>query len=430
MARLVSGDTVFKNRLSANIAYMLMWQAGNYLVPLLTFPFLTRTLGVRGFGEFSLAFAIVAYISLVTDWGFALGATGEVARHREDHARITKIFWDVLTAKMLLVTLCLVVLGIATLTIASARVMAPALFSASLGVVAAALTTNWCLQGLERLGSFALAATLGKMLTVPAILLLVHAPDDAWLAILIQSLGSGVAAIASIVLLRRLRVIGRISVSLAGAVDQLRKGWHLFLSSAAVNIYTSTNAVVIGVVAGASGIAIYAAADRLRTAAQCVVSPISQAIYPHSNRLIAEDRGAGLAFGRKLLLVQGGVTAIISLSLLIGAPILIPLLAGPNFSSSIIVLQIMSPLPFLIGVSNVLGIQMMLPMQMQPQFSGILTRAAILNVAFVLPLTWFFAAKGTASGSVLAEMYVTGAMVAALRAQGFNVFAAKVRYGI
>lgn len=421
---------MFKNRLFANIAYMLMWQAGNYLIPLLTFPYLTRTLGVRGFGEFSFAFAIAAYISLVTDWGFALGATGEVARHREDHAKVTTIFWDVLTAKILLVTLCLVVLGIATLTIAPARAMAPALFAATLGVVAAALTANWCLQGLERLGSFALAATIGKMLTVPAILLLVHTPDDAWLAILIQSLGSGVAAVASIVLLRRLRVIGRISISMAGALDQIRKGWHLFLSSAAVNIYTSTNAVVVGVIGGPPGIAIYAAADRLRTAAQGVVSPISQAIYPHSNRLIAEDRSAGLAFGRKLLLIQGGVTAIISLALLIGAPVLIPLLAGAAFSPAILVLQLMSPLPFLVGVSNVLGIQMMLPMQMQAQFSGILTRAAILNVAVVLPLTWFFGAKGTAGGSVLAEIYVTGAMLAALRAQGFNVFAAKVRYGI
>jgi O-antigen/teichoic acid export membrane protein len=69
-----------RGKLGGNIASMIVWQLCNYVIPLLTFPYLTRVLGVGQFGVYALCFAIASYFVLITDWGFVLAAPGQLAR--------------------------------------------------------------------------------------------------------------------------------------------------------------------------------------------------------------------------------------------------------------------------------------------------------------------------------------------------------------
>jgi O-antigen/teichoic acid export membrane protein len=405
---------VTRQRLAGNMASMIAWQIASYVIPLLTFPYLTRVLDLKGYGEFAFSFSLVTYISLITDWGFSLSASGEIARSAGDRERITYIFWHTLLAKCALLGACLLALGLAVLSVPMLRGMAPVLAAASLLAVANALTVNWCLQGLERLGAFATAAMIGRALTVPATFLFVHDRGDAWIAALVQSGGGLAAAAISMLLLLRTHAVARPMISLAGVTGQLRDGWHLFLSTAAVNLYTTTNAAVLGFLAGPAGLAPYSAADRLRAAAQGVIQPISQAVYPHSNRLMAQDRAAGFRFARKLLLWQGLFTLVVSLVLLAGAPLIVRILAGPRFEAAVPILRVLAFIPMLVGISNVLGVQVMLPLGHKAPFSRILTGAAVVNLILVLPLTWAFGAMGTAAGTLAAEIFVVAAMLRAL----------------
>lgn len=402
----------------ANITSMTLWQASSYLIPLLTFPYLTRTLGVVAFGEYGLAFAIATYLMMVVDWGFALSASGAIARHRDDRDRMSAIFWETLLAKALLLLLCLAGLVIAVLLLPGLRMMAATLFAAAGMVLANVLTVNWCLQGLERMGSFATAATIGKALTVPATFLLVHSPSDAWIAAAIQSGGSVAGGLISILLLRRLGVIGWTRATLGGALGQVRDGWHLFVSALSAGVYSSANPVVLGAFGGATQLGVYAAADRLRSAAQGLISPISQAVYPHSMRVMAQDPVRGLAFARRLLLAQGAFTLAISLVMFFGADLIIRILAGEAFLAAVPTLRILAPVPFVVGIGNVLGVQMMLPLDMKAQFSRILAGAALVYLATVVPLVLFGGANGAAAATLLAESYGSAAMALALYRRG------------
>lgn len=408
-------------QLRANIASMLVWQVGAYLIPLLTFPFLTRVLGVRGFGEFGFAFAVASYMAMISDWGFNLSASGQVARARDDGAALTRLFWNTLAAKALLAAMCLAVLTGIVAFYPPARAMAPTMFAASGMVIANALTVNWALQGLERMGTFAVASLSGRVLTVPATFLLVHGPGDSWVAALVQSLGAIIGGGASLVLIGRTGLIGRAHATVGGVVDQLRKGWPLFVSILSANIYTSMNAIVLGVVAGPGVLGYYAAADRLRNAAQGVVSPISQAVYPHAMRLMAQDDRAGLAFAQRLMLIQGGITLLISLTMFCAAPLIILILAGPRFDAAVVPLMLLAPVPFLVGLSNVMGVQMMLPLGMEQHFSRVLMSAAGVNLLAVVPLSVYGGAPGTACATLLSEIYVAGAMVAVLKRSGYRL---------
>lgn len=410
-----------RGKLGGNIASMIGWQLCNYVIPLLTFPYLTRILGVVQFGIYALCFAIASYFVLLTDWGFVLAAPGQIARAGDDLDEINRVFWATLSAKAMLALATFALIGVAILISPAVRSIAPVLISASGMVLANVVTVNWVLQGMERMGRFATAAMIGRAITVPATFLLVHTSKDAWIAALIQSSGALTAGVVSLILVRNMKVIARPAVSFRNMVDQMREGWPLFLSALSANLYTSTNTVMLGILRGPVETGLFGAADRLRMAAQSTIVPISQAVYPRASRLMQEDRDKALAFARKLLLFQGLFTFCVTVGIMILAEPIIRILAGPHFAGSVVVLRVLAPIPFLVGMGNVFGVQLLLPLGMKKTFSRILMAAAVLDLSIVVPLSWYFGAVGTAIAALSAEGFGVVAMAIALARAGIPV---------
>ena len=80
------------HHLGKNIAALFVLQVSVYLIPLITTPYLARTLEVANFGLLGVASAIVSYVSMLSDWGFAFTATRETARHAGDSRRSSQNF--------------------------------------------------------------------------------------------------------------------------------------------------------------------------------------------------------------------------------------------------------------------------------------------------------------------------------------------------
>ena len=70
--------------LRKNILLLLFMQGANYLIPLMTFPYLTRVLGVSQFGLYAVILTLSQYFVLVTDFGFNLRASKRIAQSNGD----------------------------------------------------------------------------------------------------------------------------------------------------------------------------------------------------------------------------------------------------------------------------------------------------------------------------------------------------------
>lgn len=71
-------------RVISNFSYLSILQIGSYVLPILTYPYLARVIGVEGFGKIAFAMSIVVYFTTITDWGYNFSATRDVARNRDD----------------------------------------------------------------------------------------------------------------------------------------------------------------------------------------------------------------------------------------------------------------------------------------------------------------------------------------------------------
>jgi O-antigen/teichoic acid export membrane protein len=111
--------------------------------------------------------------------------------------------------------------------------------------------------------------------------------------------------------------------TLAQVRHRLFDGWHLFMSSAAATLYTSSNTVVLGFVCGMTEVGYFSAAYKIFAAGQMLLSSMCQAIYPHVCSLAHQSRELAVNYLRKAIVVIGGLTFVGGLIVLWLAPVIV-----------------------------------------------------------------------------------------------------------
>jgi PST family polysaccharide transporter len=389
-----------------NVGALFGWQVAQYVVPLITLPFLARTLGLSAFGELSVVTSLTAYLLILTEWGFALTATQQVAKCQADPDELGRVFWDTILAKTLVaVPATFVAAGLVWL-LPQTRGMTTLFLYSSVQVLANVATVNWFLQGTEDMVGFTGAALAGRLVTIPLVFWVVRGPQDVTMVVGIQSCGAILTAVLSLVLVRRSVSLLSPTLSFRRALRQLTHGWDVFMSQAAATLYAQSNVIVISLICGNTQAGLYAGADKIRRAAQGMLSPISTALYPRINNLAVRDENQALDLVRQATVVQLAMSAFLSVALFWGAPAIVYGLLGRGFGGAIPVVRILSCVPLLAAMSNAMAIQVMLAFGLKKEMSRAILFAGIANVVVLVPLAFRYGAIGGAFALLLAELCV------------------------
>src|SRR5437588_7625778 len=91
-----------KNTLFENVAALYSVQFSRKLLPLISIPYLARTLGPAGWGTVAFVGALAELIVLLIEFGFNLSATREIARRRDSKQLCGRIMAGVLGAQITL----------------------------------------------------------------------------------------------------------------------------------------------------------------------------------------------------------------------------------------------------------------------------------------------------------------------------------------
>jgi O-antigen/teichoic acid export membrane protein len=396
-----------RNVIVRNTLILSLSQASIYLIPLVTTPYVARVLGAEHYGLLGIASNIIGNLLILTDWGFSLSATREVARNAGDPHALRKIFWETLAAKSLLGLASLLVIAAVMACAGFSTDLAWIVFAGWLQVLPNAIGVGWFLQGLEAMGLMAAGVFIGRLLTIPLIFLFVHGPSDTMRVVAIAGIGSIVSVSINIYNALQLRPLLPITFTFSGAFRQLANGWHIFMSAGATTLYTQLNVILVGVAAGPAQAGLLYGAERLQRAGKSLVGPLSAAIFPRVNKLLMEDQAHAIRLVKRLLIFQGGLTLAFSLATFVVAPYLIPLFLGADYDSAVPALRWLSWTLFLVGLSNVLGVQILLPFGMQRTFTRIIAGSGLFNLAAIMPLAYYFGATGASVSILLTEGLVT-----------------------
>ncbi|RAP50707.1 MAG: transporter [Methanosphaera sp. SHI613] len=408
--------TILENMLS-----LTGLQFASYILPLITLPYLTWILGPELFGLTQYAISLITYFQFFTDYGFNLSATRELAIVKEDNEKVSRIFNSVMFIKILL---CIVsfIITLILITFISKFNKDAIVYLLTFGmVIGYILFPTWLFQGMEYMKYTSMLNILGKVIFTVLIFLLIHKADDYILVPIINSLGLIVVGVIGLYIAITTFNIKIEMPTREDIIYHLKEGWHVFISTIAINMYTTTNTFLLGLLTNNTLVGYYSIAEKMIMAVNGLLNPISQALYPYISRSVNDDKKTSIIFIRKLTKLMAVIGAILSIGLLVFSKTIVLTLFGPEYSSSIILLQIMSIIPLAVSLSTIFGIETMLTFNYKRAFTRIVMLGGLLDITLSIILIHFFNEVGTAISFAITEIFITIAMFLFLQNKGIKI---------
>lgn len=403
---------MLKSKLLNNIISLFTLKGVEYIISFITLPYLLRVLGPEKYGAINFAQAMINYGILLVNYGFSLTAPRDIAKAGKDS--LPRHFSAIMGAKLVLL---LPVIFVGTLLVMLFRDSIDAYLLACMlpMLLGNVIFPVWYFQGIQQMKFITVFNLIARIVSVAGIFSLVQTSGDYGLAAFLQSFTPLLAGIISLAVLAKRNPALFCLPSWMEIKAKLCDGWDIFVSTLFINLYTNSNVFILGIMTNDTVVGHYAAASKLIEAVKGLLAPISNAIFPHISVLYKESKDKAVRFLCRMTRWVGGASFAISLIVFVFAEEIVPLIMGSAYGESVLLLRIISFLPFIIGLSNIFGVQAMVAFGMQRVFSRILMASAVVNFVLVLPMIYLWQDVGLSITVVVVEICVTVSMYAVLR---------------
>ena len=386
----------------------------NFLFPLITFPYVSRVLLPEGTGKVAFALSIVSYFTLFASFGVATYGIRAIAQVRDDKERLSKTMHELLFINIISMIIVYIALAIAILVVPKFAMEKELFWVTSLFILFTIIGIEWLYKGLEKYQYITIRTIVFKIASLFLVFLFVKEKSDyiifAFISIF-AIVGSGVLN-----LINSRKLINYTLYSEYEFKKHLKPMFVLFLTSMAIAIYTSLDEGLLGLLSSPEEVGYYNAAVRVKGILFTLITSLGVVLLPRlsyyvENHMETEFHEA-LAKSTNFIIVIAA-SVVIFFTLFAKETILI--LAGENYVASIIPLQIVVWALILSAITNILGIQILLPLKKDKQLLFSVLCAATVDVIANFLLVPKLAAVGTALSVIAAELSVLIVQIIILR---------------
>ncbi len=387
-----------------NYLYNVFYQLFIIIAPLITMPYISRVLGPTDVGINSYTNSIVQYFILFGGLGVALYGNRQIAYVRDDRQRLTNTFWEITFMRVATMSISLLAFYAFLYFEHQYR---QAYLMQSLLIWASLLDISWFFQGMENFRVTVLRNTLVKLGTIILLFVCIKGPQDLIKYILILSLS---------------QVLGNLTLwpYLRNYIDyphfkQLRLWQHLgpsialFIPQIATQLYLILNKQILRFVVDVQASGFYDDSDKIVKMLLAIVTATGTVMLPHvANSFAKGDRKSV----RHFLYQMFDFVSCLAMPLMFGIASIALQFAPWFFSNKFAavgpLMMIESMVVLLIAWSNAIGVQYLLPMHRNRDYTLSVTLGAILNIIISVPLIIWLGINGSMVATVLSELVVTG----------------------
>ena len=391
------------------------------IFPLISFRYVSRILGPDGVGTVSFATSIVAYFSMFAQLGIPTYGIRACAKVRDDKEALSRTVHELLGINLVMDLVSYVLLALAVLCIPRLgeekllfTVLSATIFLNSIGM-------EWLYKGLEEYTYITARSLIFKVIALFALFLLVHQESD-----YILYGGVSIFAASASNILNFIHSRNYISLYRPKGCDwkkHLKPVLVFFAMACATTIYTNLDSAMLGFMTTDTDVGYYAAAVKVKMVLGTLVTSLGAVLLPRSSWNV--EHGEMAIFRqttRKALRFVIPSASALTVFFILYAKECVLFLSGEEFLPAVPAMQIILPTLICIGLSNILGIQILVPLGrekvvLQSEIGGVITDL-ILNL-LLIP-RW--GAAGAAVGTLAAEAVVTAIQYAALRNELKNFF--------
>ncbi|MCX5697254.1 MAG: flippase [Candidatus Omnitrophica bacterium] len=386
-----------------NVVSLSALQAITYVLPLVIIPYLFRVLGPDKFGLIAFAQAFVQYFVILTDYGFSITATKEISLCRNEHAKISRAFSSVMIVKIVLATLSFIVLGIIVYFIPKFR-NDWMVYVLSFGtVLGSTLFPVWFFQGTEKMNYITNLNIVGGVLLALFIFFFIKGPQDYLLVPLANSLVFLITGfMGQYIVFRRFRVAFKWE-GYKNLRQQLKAGWDIFISIAAINAYTTTRVFILGLLTNNNITGFYSIAEKIANACQTFpLSSFSQAIFPRLNKIFQKNKAKALKMMQRIQQITTIIALICLPVVFVLAHLIVKAVCGGNYYETVLSLRLLIISVFFIS-ANAFRVQFLLVCGKTHIYSRIHVIMAMVGLPLIFLLIDSFSYVGAAVATLVIE---------------------------
>lgn len=403
MAKLFKKINFDSKSIKVNAIFNSIYQILVLLAPLITTPYISRVLGVDAIGSYQYCYSIMNYFTLVAMFGFSDYGIKKIAELRDDKAKRSNAFWEIMFSKGLISLICLIVYFIITLILFSGTEMMIFLVM-SLFVISVLLDPTFYFQGRENFISICIRNIIVRLFTILMIFIVVHSPDDVVLYALVLAGSNFLSAI--IMFFSFKGSINKPDFKEMHVLEQFKKSFPFFIPALSISLFTSLNQTLLGAILKNDTVSgYYAQAIRFSNLIGSFVGSLSTIMLSRISYLHAHNdeeqvkHKVKVAFHAAWAIGLPCVFGICAIS-----HVLIPVFLGPGYEPVIYLIYIIAPIGIISPINTLYGNVYYKAYNKIWYQTGILLTAAIVSISLNFLLIPKFGATGCAIASLAAEL--------------------------
>lgn len=394
-----------------NYLYNVGYQVLAIIVPLITSAYVSRVLRPEGVGANSFTNSIIQYFILFANMGIGYYGNRQIAYVREKKDQMSKTFWEIQIVKTIMTLYSFVAFEVFMIFYTR---QPEYMWAQSLNLIAVAFDISWFYEGIEDFKVTVLKNSLVKVLSMIAIFVFIKGPNDVTLYIVVLALSTFLGNLTLWPNIRR--DLDSVSIKALNPWQHFLPMAELFIPQIATQVYVQLNKTMLGVMVNETASGYYQYSDNLVKLILALVTATGTVMLPHVANAVSHG---DMHKVNKMLYKSFDFVSALSFPMMFGLAAisltLAPKYYGPGYDPVGPAMMIESIVILIIAWSNVLGVQYLLPIHRQKQFTWSVTLGAIVNLILNIPLIKIGGLNGAMWSTVISEIAVTSYQIWAVR---------------
>ena len=410
-----------KKSLKLNFIMNAILTMSSLLFPLISFPYVSRILLPEGTGRVDFATSLIAYFLMFAQLGIPTYGVRACAKVRDDKRLLTKTAHELLIINLVMSAVSYVALFLALIFVEQLHEDRMLYLVVSLTIIFNTIGMEWLYKALEHYTYITVRSVIFKFVSLGAMFLLIHKQEDYVIYGGITILASSASYLMNFFHARKyidMRPVGGYEFK-----PHLKAVAVFFAMACASTVYTNLDKVMLGLMATKVDVGYYGAAVRIKSILVSVVTSLGTVLLPRASYYV--EHGLMEDFhkiSRKAVNFVFVAAVPLMLYFMLFAKQGIFLLSGEEYAGAIVPMQLIMPTLLFIGLSNILGIQILVPLGREKTVLWSIIAGAVVDVilnALTIPA---YGAAGAAAATTVAEGVVLVVQIIALRQESMAAF--------
>lgn len=388
-----------------NYAYNTIYQILSFLIQFVTTPYVSRILGSSGIGVYSYTNSIVSYFMIFAALGTAGYGQREIARHRDDKEDTSRIFWEIELLSVFTTGISVVIWSI-WIIISSRYTIYYAVLT--LSIISVAFDISWLYAGLEKFGLIVRKNAIVKIVGLLLIFTFVNVRSELLLYVGIMSATGLLGNVSMWTYLPK--NIQKISIKRLHPFKlHLKQTFIYFIPTIATSIYSMLDKTMIGAITKSeSQNGFYEQATKIVSMAESLLFSLNNVMYARQSYLFSVGKTDEIKDKiNKSFEYLTAVSVCFMFGITAGAANFVPWFFGKGYEPVIKLLCMMSPLPLVISISNILGNQVLSPSGQRARSTRGIVAGTLTNVVLNSIMIPWYGAYGAVIASIAAELVIS-----------------------